>query len=298
VGLWRIKSRLLRAGYSVTLARDRLSTVTNPASIPHGHTPTHLPRGYALLLLVTVALFIVRATGPSNLMDNDQERPAAYVLDAAVNGNWACQSDWTGDIMSKPPLFTWIAAVATLPVGHANLVSLYAPCLMAMALTVTLIFRFGRNQFSWAAGFLAGLMYLAAPSGVKHIALARTDALFAATIALTALLGYRAWTRGRGWPWFWVAAALATLTKGPLGVLLAATGLLTVIWERFPAQTGSSFPSTGVGRAEDSRQEDPRGTSSLAGHLAGLALFLLITVGWFWLAYRHSGPAFIDKVIG
>ena len=251
--------------------------------------------GYALLMLVTLALFVVRVTGPSNLMDNDQERPASYVMDAVLNGNWPCQTDWTGDIMSKPPLFTWIAAIATLPVGYGNLVSLYFPCLVALSLSVALIFRFGRNSFGWTAGFLGGLMYLAAPSGVKHIALARTDALFAATIALTALLGYRAWTTGRGWPWFWFAAALATLTKGPLGVLLASTGFLAVIWERWNARHAGSVELD----APPAPFAEANGRSCFwLPHLAGLALFFLITVGWFWLAYRHSGQAFIDKVIG
>jgi len=241
--------------------------------------------GLAILFLVTLALFLVRVTGPSNLLDNDQERPASYVLDAVLHGHWWCQVDWTGDIMSKPPLFTWMAALATLAAGHANLVSLYFPCLLAMALAVTLIFHFGRGPFGWTAAFLAGLMYLAAPSGVKHIALARTDALFAATIALTALLGWRAWRHGRGWVWFWIAAALATLTKGPLGVLLGAMGLLAMIWERRSPQA----------QAPDAR---PRRTMCRVEHLVGVILFALLTGGWFWLAYQQSGQAFIDKVIG
>jgi len=252
-------------------------------------------RGLLLLLLVTLALFVVRVSGPSNLMDNDQERPASYVMDAVLHGHWWCQTDWTGDIMSKPPLFTWIGALATWPVGHANLVSLYFPCLVALSLTVVLIFRFGRDSFGWAAGFLAGLMYLAAPSGVKHIALARTDALFAATIALTALMGYRAWTTGRGWPWFWFAAALATLTKGPLGVLLAATGFLAVLWdkwaERRAGPAGTRFTAAPI-------QNGTTLKSSLPGHVVGIGVFFLITVGWFWLAYQQSGQPFIDKVIG
>jgi 4-amino-4-deoxy-L-arabinose transferase-like glycosyltransferase len=186
--------------------------------------------------------------------------------------------------MSKPPLFTWIGALATLPVGRANLVSLYFPCLVAFLVMVTLLFRFGRNSFGWAAGFLAGLLYLAAPSGVKHIALARTDALFATTIALTALMGYRAWTTGRGWPWFWVAAALATLTKGPLGILLASMGFLAVLWEKWDARKAALVGT--------------RSTASLPGHLLGIGLFFAITLGWFWLAYQQSGQAFIDKVIG
>ncbi|MCU0770962.1 MAG: glycosyltransferase family 39 protein [Verrucomicrobia bacterium] len=258
----------------------------------------HPPRpagGWVLLGLATLALFIVRVTGPSNLLDNDQERPAAYVMDAVLHGRWWCQTDWTGAIMSKPPLFTWLAALATIPVGHANLASLYFPCLVAVGLTVGLIFGFGRGRFGWAAGFLAALLYLASPSGVKHIALARTDALFAATIALTALLGYRAWTRGRGWFWFWLAAALATLTKGPLGVVLGATGLLAILWEHWSAGQAAR---AGAASVPSPRASGRCGRSSVADHLGGLVLFFGITAGWFWLAYRQGGQPFIDKVIG
>lgn len=278
-----------------SLSRRTILTVTESSSIQRT-SPQKLQRcGFLLLAMVTLVLFVARLAAPSNLMDNDQERPASYVMDAALHGHWWCQSDWTGDIMSKPPLFTWIAAVATLPVGHANLWSLYFPCLVAMLLTVGLLFRFGRDNFGWAAGFLAGLMYLATPSGVKHIALARTDALFAATIALTALTGYRAWTTGRGWPWFWFAAALATLTKGPLGVLLGAMGLLAIVWEKWDMRRSRR----GGGSATSSEPGlGTRRSTSLQSNLLGVVLFFAITVGWFWLAYQQSGQAFIDKVIG
>jgi len=261
--------------------------------------PFPLWRGYVLLTVVTAILFIVRAMGPSNLLDNDQERPAAYVMDVVLHGNWACQTDWTGDIMSKPPLFTWIAALATLPVGRANLVSLYFPCFLALLLTVGLLFGMGRRPFGFAAAFLAALTFLASPSGVKHIALARTDALFAATVALTAFLGYRAWVGGRGWPAFWCAAALATLTKGPLGLLLGALGLMAMAWERIPGLRGGKV--AGGESVEDRDGPRPGGVSAgfpWIQHLVGVGLFLLIAGGWFWLAYRHSGQAFIDKVIG
>ena len=68
---------------------------------------------------------------------------------------------------------------------------------------------------------------------MKHqMATARWDGLFAFMVALTALAGFRAWTSGRGWTVFWLAAAAATLTKGPLGLLLAAFGFLAIPWER------------------------------------------------------------------
>ena len=244
-----------------------------------------------LLAGLTLLLFALRVSGPSDLTDNDQERPAAYVMDVVLHGHWWCQTDWTGEVMSKPPLFTWIAALATLAAGHANLWSLYFPGLVAIALTVVLLFLFGRNRFGWAAGFLAGLLYLVSPAGAKHIALARTDGLFAATVALTGLLGFLAWQRGRGWTGFWLAAALATLTKGPLGVLLGSMGMLAVIWERFDRRS--------TGRRHDTRTADVERASRLGpAHLIGIALFLTITLGWFWLAYQQCGQGFIAKVVG
>ncbi len=242
-----------------------------------------LGQAFLLLAALTLLLFVIRAGGPSDLLDSDQERPAAYVLDAVVNGHWWCQSDWTGDVMSKPPLFAWIGAAATVAAGQASLWTLYAPCLAAMLLTVGLLLYFGGRRFGPAAGFLAGLVYLLSPSGVKHIALARTDALFAATITLTGLMGFLAWQRLRSWVWFWLAAALATLTKGPLGLLLGSLGFLAWLWNR--------VSPPGPDR-EEAPQPPPPG-----GHVLGIALFLMITGGWFWLAYRQAGQAFIDKVI-
>jgi 4-amino-4-deoxy-L-arabinose transferase-like glycosyltransferase len=273
--------------------------ITEPSSHRRfGTTDGVLHRSVTAIVGITLLLFLVRVLGPSNLMDNDQERPASYVLDAVLHGHWFCQSDWTGDIMSKPPLFTWVAAVATLPVGRGNLLSLYLPCLLAMLLTVGLLWRFGRENLGWRVGFLAALMYLAAPSGVKHIALARTDALFASLVALTAFLGFRAWTRGGSWVWFWLAGALATLTKGPLGPALGAAALLAVVWEAWSARkTGrpdSAPASVGLPGAASPARLFPIWMS----HVAGVTLFLLMAGGWFWLAYREAGQPFVDKVIG
>src|SRR5262249_44657975 len=91
-----------------------------------------------------------------------------------------------------------------------------------------------------------------------------------------ALLAYRAWSSGRGWVWFWLAAAVATLTKGPLGLLLAGEGLCASIWER---KIGRPWPIRGR-------------------HALGVGLFLLITGGWFGLAWLHDGPPVVAKLLG
>lgn len=240
---------------------------------------------FLLLFLLWLALFIARMTAPSDLMDNDQERPAAYVMDCAVNGHWSCQRDSSGEVMSKPPLYTWLAALFTLAAGRASLWALYLPGALAVLGTVWLLFAFGEKLFGRGAGFWAALGYLLSITTYKQLALARTDPVFTFTVFASALLAFRAWREGRGWAWFWLAAAAATLAKGPLGVLFAAGGLLAALWEKKTHATGE-------------RDEAPRASLVLHwGQLAGVALFFAVTGGWFFAAWFREGKDFIDKII-
>src|SRR5437870_1572199 len=70
-----------------------------------------------VICVLGCALFALRLFAPSNFLDQDQERPAAYVLDIIKNGSWLCQHDLNGDVMSKPPFYNWLAALLALPVG-------------------------------------------------------------------------------------------------------------------------------------------------------------------------------------
>ena len=230
---------------------------------------------FVFVALTGLALFAVRLSGPPNLMTDDQERPAAHVLDALRNGHWICQCDWTGKVASKPPMYTWLAALTTLPFERINRFSLTLPSALATVVVGLIVLTVGRARFGWSAGFLAAMAYLLSPAAAKQVVLVRTDGLFTLMVTLTALAAYRAWTRGRGWTWFWLAAALATLTKGPLGVILGAAGLLAAIWEK---RTG--------------RRAGLHGSST-----AGIALYLLIAAGWFALAYAQIGHALVDKMI-
>ena len=225
------------------------------------------------LVALAALLFGLRLGGPPNLTDNDQERPAAYVLDALVNGHWAVQRDWTGDIASKPPLYTWLAAGLSAAVGRASLATLYLPCALALLGAAMLVALLAHRQLGPRAAWLAGIFLLANPLAAKLVALARTDAVFTFTVTLTAWLAFRAWEKGHGWTAAWLAAAAATLTKGPVGVVLGFSGLAAWVLER---RHGTRSPST-------------------IAHWGGLALWLAVCGGWFFLAWSATGDALIDK---
>src|SRR5437667_5121086 len=88
-------------------------------------------RPFLLIAALAACLFTIRLAAPPNLLDQDQERPATYVLDAVKNGHWLCQRDLFGDITSKPPLYTWLCALTTLACGRITLFSLYLPGALA-----------------------------------------------------------------------------------------------------------------------------------------------------------------------
>ncbi|MFQ5685869.1 MAG: ArnT family glycosyltransferase [Candidatus Scalindua sp.] len=227
-----------------------------------------------VILTVWLSLFLVRLTAPFNLLEHYQDRSAAYILDAAVNGNWIIQRDDRGDVCRKPPLYTWMGALLTRAFGRISYFTISFPSALGVLGCSILIWRFGSRYFGVSAAFLAALMYIVSPYGAKMICLAKTDSLFAFTVSMSAFLCFSAWIRGRGWTWFWLAAA-ATLTKTPLGVILAASGLLAYVWER-----------------KELSRPGLRGS-----HWLGVALFLVLTLGWFVLTYWQVGRPLIDRMI-
>src|SRR5689334_19561555 len=78
---------------------------------------------FLLVAVLGAALFALRLCAPPNLLDQDQENPAVYVLDAIKNGHWTIQHDLAGEICSKPPVYTWLAALVSLACGRVSLFS-------------------------------------------------------------------------------------------------------------------------------------------------------------------------------
>ena len=146
----------------------------------------------AVLGLLALAFYAIRLTGPSNLEADAQDRNVGYVMDVVWQGHWLVQQDIRGRIMSKPPLHTW-AASAAASVGGINRLTLTLPSMLAVLAMTLLVFEIGRRRYGEWAGGLAAAAVVLAPMMSKHIALVRTDALFALAVALGAFAAQRAW---------------------------------------------------------------------------------------------------------
>ena len=157
-----------------------------------------------MVLLLCVLIAVIRLAGPSDLMDNEQQRQSAYVMDALQNHHWLIQKDGAGEIASKPPLYTWLAAGTSALWPHINRLGVCLPACCATTLLACIVFLAGAT-FGPTAGFLASIVYLLSMPVLRQIGMARMDALFPLTTTWGALAAYSAWVRGRGWVWFWLA---------------------------------------------------------------------------------------------
>lgn len=226
------------------------------------------------VVLIWLCLAAIRLTAPSTLLDWDQENPVSYVQDAVHSGNWILQRDTSGSVTSKPPLYTWTAALISLPFGRVTEWSMYMPTALATLGTALLLLWSGRSFRNELTGLIAASTYLLCSMTMKQMALARTDPFLMFFATAGSLLAYLAATGQQSWVWFWLIAAAGTLTKGPVGVVLAVGGLLANLWCRQPLARGWG--------------------GSMA---AGIALYLTICGGWFLLAWHVGRDDFINKMI-
>ena len=230
--------------------------------------------------LLCTATYLIRLSGPSDLESYAQVLNVGYILDLMNRGNWIVQYDLERAIMSKPPLHTWLMAPFTATLG-LNRLALTLPSFLSILALAALVLVAGRRRFGLLAGGLAACAVVLAPTMAKQAALVRTDPVFMLVTAAAALAAFAAWDRGpeKGrpfWLLFWFGAALTTLIKGPLGVLLAAGGLLAHFWEK---------------------RDNPQHPAPHGPHMQGLLLFILLAGGWFLAAWLHAGQALIDKML-
>ncbi len=180
----------------------------------------------ALLLAFVIAL---RLLSPSDLYDNDQPTPIAHVVDVAVNGDWLMQDDPTGKLITKPPMYPWLGAVAVKLTGRTDEWVVKLPMIAAFLVVTLIVFDLARRELGVSGGVAAAAFWAANYHTFKLLFTARTDMLLVMWMALAlwaAERQRRRWISNLKSPigliaLFWVGIAAGLLTKGPVALLPA-----------------------------------------------------------------------------
>jgi glucose/arabinose dehydrogenase/4-amino-4-deoxy-L-arabinose transferase-like glycosyltransferase len=179
------------------------------------------PRPTALLLALVLALLALRL-GSVPLLGPDEPRYARVAVEMQRASEWVTPTLQGEPWLEKPPLYYWLAGAAFSVLGETEAAA-RIPSLLALLLLTGATALFGARLYGSAAGLHAGFVAGTSLLPFAYGRAASMDMLLAATVTLAIglsglrLLGIAGRTAFAGAA---AAAALATLAKGPLGLLL------------------------------------------------------------------------------
>jgi 4-amino-4-deoxy-L-arabinose transferase-like glycosyltransferase len=234
-------------------------------------------RDQVILLLVGAVLFFWRL-GSRDLWPPDEPRFALVAHEMRQRGDYVVLSLNDRLYTDKPPLFFWaINGMAWLS-GGVDELSARLPSAIAALITLLLIHRLGtwlydRRTGLWAALVFATSLQIALRARWVSIDMTLNLLVLAAILLLRRTIDRPAPARADA-RWAWILMGLATLAKGPVGMILPLLAVLpSVAFDRDAASARRIFAPSGI------------------------LLYLAVTLSWFGLFARRLGPALALQVL-
>jgi len=183
------------------------------------------------VLVVSGLIAIPAVSGRTPFFTRGEPREA-LVVQTIVRGDGIILPMRNGDeLPSKPPLFHWLGALASVVHGRISEGTIRFPGLVASLITVTATAAAAWAWWGPATGALTAVVLATSFQWLSSSVSARVDMILAAAITLALLLFARAIQTGRRIPaTAYALLAAATLTKGPVGLVLpVAVALITLM---------------------------------------------------------------------
>ena len=188
------------------------------------------------LTLLGLAVFLP-GLGAYDLWNPDEPRYAEVAREMVDTGEFLVPHLSGLVYAEKPPLFFWSVATAAKLTGGMDEFAVRLPSALAATGATVLVYLIAALYFERRAALFSALIYLSCMKVLWQGRTGQIDMLLGFWVVLALYL----WARGRGrrrFPWgFWVVTGLATLTKGPVGLLPPLLIVLAVsLWERDRAE--------------------------------------------------------------
>lgn len=229
---------------------------------------------YILMILTGIMLFY----GNHNLLitDNVESNYALTAKEMVMSGDWISPQIYGQYWFDKPILFYTVTAFAYLVFGCTEFASRFFPAIFGLA-SVALIGWSGKKLYSEKVGFYSAIVLASSFEFFLISKMVITDSLlffFFSLALISFLLGYEK-NESKYYYGFYLGAALAVLTKGPIGILLPGLiiTLFLLIKRDFKALRSMKI-------------------------ISGSMLFLIIALPWYSTMIVLHGKDFIDVFFG
>lgn len=221
------------------------------------------------------ALFLP-GLGSRDLWNPDEPRYAEVAREMRASGQYLVPH-LNGQIYTqKPPLQFWAMCAASLVTGGIDEVSARLPAALSAIGTLLLVFLLGERQFGRRAAWFSVAAFGTCGKALWQGRIGQIDMLLVALVTLAVWFWVRGETEGRtGFHrLFFVAAGLATLAKGPVGLLPPLLAVLAFYaWTR-----------------------DRAGLARLRPAL-GLAIWAAVVLAWLLPAGLAAGETYLEQIV-
>jgi 4-amino-4-deoxy-L-arabinose transferase-like glycosyltransferase len=231
------------------------------------------------LLLALCALLFFLGLGTLGLTDRDEGSNAEAAREMVESGDWVTPTLNGAPRFAKPVFTYWLTSGSYLAFGASELTARLPSALFGIAL-VLMQYAFASRILGPATGFRAALMLLL---NIEILAIGRmvlTDMVMMFFTTLSIFSFFLAmWGDGKAKRWYWgfyAGMGLATLTKGPVGVLVPLLAILPYLWL--------------TRRWRDTLRE--------CRPLAGTLVFLAVAAPWYAAMFMLHGSGYADSARG
>ncbi|MDD5861460.1 MAG: glycosyltransferase family 39 protein [Prevotella sp.] len=230
---------------------------------------------YFLCLLVVAMLTLLPFIGLAEYHTKGEPREAIVSYSMIHSGNWILPRNNGGETAYKPPFFHWCVAAVSLVRGDVTEGSSRLPSALALIAMTMATFSFFARRKGVQMGLLTALVAFTTFELHRNGVNCRVDMVLTALTVGALYALYHWYERGmRGIPlWAILWMSLATLTKGPVGIIIPClvTGVFLLL-----------------------RKENFFKAFFLL--FAFAVISLIIPALWYYAAYRQGGQAFLDLV--
>ncbi len=188
-----------------------------------------LPR---VLLVVLGALAFFPGIGDRALWNPDEPRYAEVAREMVASGEFLVPHLNGAIYTHKPPLLFWsIAGAGALTGRGVDEAAARIPSAVAATLTLPVVYSIGTTLFNPAAGWLSALAFGSSVKILWQGRVGQIDMLLTFLVTVAVWFFVRGYTGNRTglYPFFFLFAGLATLAKGPVGLLPPLLSILVFL---------------------------------------------------------------------
>ena len=179
---------------------------------------------FGLLFIISIST-LLPILGLTHFHTKGEPREAIVAVSMLEDGNWILPRNNGGDIAYKPPMYHWLTALGSMIFNRGDVneyTSRLPSALAAIIIASTMFLFYSRRSGNYNTAFLSAILFLSAFEVHRSATAARVDMVLTVFIVLALFQLYRWYEKGlKGIPaWAILFMSAATLTKGPVGIVL------------------------------------------------------------------------------